>query len=115
MSIGTFASQNLKIVDSFASSDRKTVAVAGTSETLVAIATAVSSVLIQALSSNTLSIYIGFGTAGGNLRTPAPFNGSGFELTPGAAVSIEIDDSNKILVDVDENGEGCTFQTAVVV
>lgn len=117
MSAGLFQTSGLKIVDGVGTSSRKTVAVPGTAEALVAVATGVRSVLIQALSTNTLSIYVGFGTLPLDLRTHiagVPHTGAGFELTPGAAVSVEIDDAQKILVDVDVAGEGCTFQTARV-
>ena len=78
---------------------QKTVTTAGTAEALAS-STAVKSVVIKALYSNTGKVYVGDSSVG---------SGNGFELEPGDAVGIEIDDLSKIYIDVEVSGEGVSY------
>ena len=78
---------------------QKTVTTAGTAEALAS-STAVKSVVKKALYSNTGKVYVGNSSVG---------SGNGFELEPGDAVGIEIDDLSKIYIDVEVSGEGVSY------
>lgn len=78
---------------------KKTVTTAGTRVTLAA-STAVKSVTIKAVFSNTGTIYVGSSTV-----TAA----NGYALASGESVSVEIADLNTVNIDSSINGEGVTY------
>lgn len=80
-------------------SGRKTVAVPGTAEPLVAATRACLSVTIVALDTNTGYIYVGDSTVD-NTKGRLRRNGS---------VTIEIDDLNKVYIDADIAAEGVSW------
>lgn len=82
----------------------KVVALAGTAEALVAVSTPCKSVTITALSSNTDAVVVG----GANV-VAAIATRQGTPLESGDSVDIDIDDLEKIYVDVEVNGEGVSF------
>lgn len=75
----------------------KTVAVAGTAETLVAESTPCREVIIQAKSTNTKTVKVG--------RTNAPK----LELSPLASITLAVSDAHTIYVDALANGEGVNY------
>ena len=78
---------------------KKTVTTAGTAEALAS-STAVKSVVIKALYSNTGKVYVGNSSVS---------SANGIELEAGDAIGIDIDDLSKIYIDVDNNGEGVSY------
>ena len=76
-----------------------TVPTAGTSVAL-ATSTAVKTVTIRALSSNTGLVYVGSSSVS---------SANGFELSPQETVSLDLDNLNKVWLDVQVNGEGVSF------
>ena len=81
-------------------SGNKNVASAGTAEPLAATATKIISVTVKAKRGNTGNIYVGdSGVSSAN----------GFILTRGEAISLDIDDLNKVYIDADTTSEGVTF------
>jgi hypothetical protein len=91
-SIPTVAGANTTLL-----AGQKSVALVATPEPVTAIATAVKSVVIQAKSTNTAVCSVG--------NAAAQYH----ELYPGDAVSIDIDDLNKIYIKVSVNGEGINY------
>lgn len=86
------------------SDGRKTVAAAGTRETLVASSTPCKVVAITAETDNTEIVVVGGSTVVAALATRR-----GTPLYPGDSTAFEIDDLVDINVDVLVNGEGVTF------
>jgi hypothetical protein len=80
---------------------RKTITTAGTAEQLGSGALLVG-VVIQALKTNTGSVYVGTSTVDKDTNKQ-------YELEPGESISISIDNLNKIYLDVDVSGEGVQF------
>lgn len=74
----------------------KTVAIAGTAEALAVSTTSVS-VTVQAKVANTNDVFVGNATT------------QDATLTPGDSVVIDIDDLDKVFIDVTTNGEGVNF------
>lgn len=79
--------------------NHKTVTTAGTAEALAA-STAVKSVVIRALLSNTGVIYVGDSSVSSS---------NGIELQAGDAITIEIDDLAKVYLDASVSGEGVSY------
>ena len=78
---------------------QKTVAAAGTAETLSG-NTSIKSVCIKALPTNTNYVYVG---------NSSVTSSDGYMLPSGEAISMDIDNLNKIYLDVVTNGEGVSF------
>lgn len=78
---------------------RKTVTSAGTAEALSG-STFVKTVCIKPLSTNSNNIYIG---------NSSVTSTTGYPLPSGESISIDINNLNKIYLDVDTNGEGVSY------
>ena len=78
---------------------KKTITTAGTAEALAS-STAVKSVVIKALYSNTGKVYVGNSSVSSS---------NGVELEAGDAIGIDIDNLNKIYIDADNDGEGVSY------
>jgi len=85
-------------------SGRKTITTAGTRETLVASSTPSKQVLITAFLGNT-----GVVVVGGSTVVAAPATRNGTPLEAGDSCIIEIDNAQKIYLDVTVSGEGVTW------
>jgi hypothetical protein len=94
---------NVGIVDaSTATNGRKTVTTAGTPVQLTTNAQKLSTgVFVRALSANTGKIYVGFG----NTVSAS----TGFELSAGETLPIEINHADGVWIDASVNGEGVCF------
>jgi hypothetical protein len=80
----------------------KTITAAGTAEQITEDDTPIQTVRIKAIRTNTDDIYFSFSEAHANST-------SGDRLAPNEAVSINIDNLNKIWLDAAVNGEGVTY------
>jgi len=78
---------------------QKTVATAGTAESLGA-STTIRSITIKALANNSNNVYIGDSSVSSS---------NGFVLDAGDTISLDIDNLADIYIDVDTNGEGVSF------
>jgi hypothetical protein len=78
---------------------KTTVTTAGTAVQLAS-STAIKSVTIRALASNTNKIYVGSSSVS---------SANGFQLSKQETVSLDVDNLNKVWLDCDTNGEGVTF------
>jgi hypothetical protein len=81
-------------------SGQKTISVAGTAEAIVGSSTECVSVTIKALAGNTGNVYVGKSTVNSS---------NGLVLAAGDSVSFDIDNLNRVYIDVDTNGEGISF------
>lgn len=79
---------------------QKTVASAGTAEALAASTQVESGIRIKALSDNAGDVYVG---------DAAVDSSSGFPLSVGEEVFIEVDDLAKIYIDAANNGDGVAY------
>jgi hypothetical protein len=95
---GTTISVNINPA-SIIGNGKTTVITAGTSVQLAS-STAIISVTIRALASNTNKIYVGSSSVS---------SANGFQLSPQESISLEIDNLNKVWIDADTNGEGVTY------
>ena len=82
--------------------DRKTVTTAGTAEALGASTALEEGVIIMALKGNTNNVFVGDSSVDKD-------SAKQYELEPGEAMAIAVDDLAKIYVDVTTNGEGVQF------
>ena len=80
----------------------KTVATAGTQETLVSGSTPCNEVIIQALATNASDVFIGGSTIAA---------GRGVALGAGEVLTLGLDDAFKVWVDVTVNGQGVSYIT----
>lgn len=83
---------------------RKTVAIAGTREPLVAVSTPVNSVIITALLENTEVVVVGANTV-----VAAEATRRGTPLSPGDSLSFDIDNLDKVYLDVIVNEQGVSY------
>ena len=81
---------------------RKTITAAGTPERLSSVSTPVRYVVMQALISNSGSVYWGHDSDNAKAAT-------GVELLPGANVPLPFDNLRSIFLDVDTSGDGVSF------
>ena len=83
------------------SNGQKTVTTSGTAEALVGSSTLTeSAVTVKALNGNTGIVYVGDSSVDSN---------NGYELSAGERISFEIDDLQKVYLDVSVNGEGVSW------
>lgn len=80
--------------------DVKTVTTAGTRVQISTTSRPVTGVIIRALSTNTGTIYVGNATVASS---------NGFPLLMGEAISIPINNLNKVYIDSSVNGEGVRY------
>lgn len=95
---------NVPLQHSSITEGSKTVAIAGTPETLVAVSTTCKMVIVQAYLSNAGNIAFG-----GSNTVDASTTGDGTLLEPGDSWPIFIDDAQKVWMDVLNNGDGARF------
>lgn len=88
-------------------SGKKTVTAAGTAELLLAANTVTATIIVKALAGNSDTIYIG--NVSGDVAST-----NGFELAPGEAIAMDIDNSiTPVYLDSAVNGEGVSYITLV--
>lgn len=78
---------------------KTTVTTAGTAVVLGS-STAIVSVTVRALASNTNKIYVGSASVSSS---------NGFQLSPQESISLDINNLSKIFIDADTNGEGVSY------
>lgn len=83
-------------------SGRKTVTASGTAESLGSSTVLTQGLIIKALRTNTGYVYIGDSSVDKNTSKQN-------ELSAGEAVSISINNLNKVYIDSDNNGEGASY------